>query len=83
MNSPFVIEQAKAFADRVQSGKADDAARVDLAIRMAYGRNATQAERDNVLAYLDSVQKKGQSRGYAWSSFCQTLLASAEFRYMP
>lgn len=83
MNSPFVLEQSKGFADRVLYWKdLDEGGRVDFAIRLAYGRTATTAERERVLRYLDETQKAGNSRQQAWLSFCQTLLASAEFRYV-
>jgi hypothetical protein len=83
MNSPFVLDQSRGFADRVLSLKEqDDGARVEFAIRLAYGRGATTAERERVLNYLQAEQKSGASRQAAWTSFCQTLLASAEFRYV-
>ena len=82
MNSPFVLAQAKSFAQRLLDAKdLDDAGRVDLAFRLALARTPTAQEREQVLAYLQGGQP-GQSRPGAWAAFCQTLLASAEFRYL-
>jgi hypothetical protein len=78
MNSPFVLEQAKALAERLQSAGGDDAARVDSAFRLALARPPSAAEREQVLGYLREMA--GSS--LAWTGFCQTLLASAEFRYL-
>jgi cytochrome c553 len=79
MNSPFVAEQAKATAERLlaKSDLADSAARADYAFRLVLCRPATGDERAATLAY---VQGCGDSPE-AWTNVCQTLFASAEFRY--
>jgi hypothetical protein len=79
MNSPFVAEQAKATAERLlaKSDLADDVSRVDYAFRLVLGRPANSDERTTTLAYL---QDCGASPA-AWTNICQTLFASAEFRY--
>ena len=79
MNNPFVAEQAKATADRLlaKSDLADHAARVDYAFNLVLCRPASADERAATLAY---VQACGDSRD-AWTNVCQTLFASAEFRY--
>jgi hypothetical protein len=82
MNSPFVLTQAKAFAERLLSAPGEDEeARVERAFRLAVSRLPTTAERAQVLAYLRELTE-GQGSAKAWASFCQTLLASAEFRYL-
>jgi hypothetical protein len=79
MNSPWVIEQSRHFAQRLLTDSAlDDAGRVDRAYRLALSRPAADAERARALAY---VQRLGGEEK-AWASFCQALLASAEFRYV-
>jgi hypothetical protein len=91
MNSPFVMEQADKLAERLHAQKdLDDAARIDLAYRLALSRGATTAEQSRVADYLkqyrdalkDNAKKGTDTELAAWSSFCQTLLASAEFRYV-
>ncbi|HEY7157350.1 MAG TPA: PSD1 and planctomycete cytochrome C domain-containing protein [Gemmataceae bacterium] len=79
MNSPWVVEQSRHFAQRLLTDAAlDDAGRVDRAYRLALARPAADAERARALAY---VQRLGGEEK-AWASFCQALLASAEFRYV-
>lgn len=85
MNSPFVIEQAKGLAQRVLAKTGDDADKINLAFRIALARNATDAEKQRVLAFLRELGDNPGSnvgRAGAWTAFCQTLLASAEFRYL-
>jgi hypothetical protein len=79
MNSPWVVEQAKVFAQRVLTDKGlDDAGRVDLAYRLALARPASDGEKAKALTYL---QQAGTGEK-AWAGFCQALFASAEFRYV-
>ena len=91
MNNPFVVETASQFASRLVAEQPDDAqARVQLAYRLALTREATSEEVDMVLAFIDSMKRKQQQSDVpedsvnqlAWSSFCQTLFASSEFRYI-
>ena len=75
INSPFAGAHAKAFAGRLQAYSSfDDAAKINQAYLIALGRPASAADTKRALAYL--------SEGNSWASFCQTLLASAEFRYI-
>jgi hypothetical protein len=84
MNSPFIAEQSKHLAQRLLAAQMDDAARVDLAYRLAYSRSATAAERERAVQYVQqSAQELGdKDPARAWASFCQALFASAEFRYL-
>jgi hypothetical protein len=91
MNSPFIIEQSRGLAERLLAVKdVDDAGRVDLAYRLALSRSATAQERSRVMEYLQatgenlSAREKNSATGRtaAWASFCQTMFASAEFRYL-
>lgn len=76
MNSPWVAEQARLLAQRVEAGAENDSARIDLAYRITLSRPATAGERERTLKYLAEAGTGG------WTNFCQTLLASAEFRYL-
>jgi hypothetical protein len=79
LNSPWVVEQAKSFAQRLLTEKSmDDAGRVDLAYRLALARPATEREKAKALTY---VQQAGANEK-AWTGFCQALFACAEFRYI-
>jgi hypothetical protein len=90
MNSPFVIEQSKLMAERLISDSSEDAIRADLAYMRALSRPATDAERDRLLSFVSEYQTDLKANGRttesarqaAWSSACQALFATAEFRYV-
>jgi hypothetical protein len=79
MNNPLVVELAGATAERLaaKSDLTSDAARVDYAFRLVLGRPATADEQAATLAYVQG----SEASTTAWTSVCQTLFASAEFRY--
>jgi hypothetical protein len=96
MNDPFVRQQAQALARRVlgRSGR-DDTAGIHLAYRLTLGRLAQPGEIKRARSYLADYQALAAKRSdstaadesadpgsAAWASFCQALLASAEFRYI-
>tara|TARA_R110002049_G_scaffold285698_1_gene466679 strand:+ start:57870 stop:60365 length:2496 start_codon:yes stop_codon:yes gene_type:complete len=93
MNDEFVMQTAATFAQRLlDEASIDDHARVRLAYRLSVGRKPTHNEIKQAIRYIDEMQsileaqktKKSESESQlqAWSSFCQTLFASSEFRYI-
>jgi hypothetical protein len=91
MNSPLVLDQAKATAQRLleDDRMADDGARVDYAFRLVLGRMPEGQQQADVIAFLKNYEaslpgdmQPEARRLEAWTSFCHTLLASAEFRYV-
>ncbi len=88
MNSPFVVEQSRALAQRLlAAADLDDPGRADLAYRLALSRPATEAERRRAVDFVQKTQGEisGRDKGgpaAAWAGFCQALFASAEFRYV-
>jgi hypothetical protein len=91
MNSPFVMEQAKGWAERLDKLSAtDDAARVKRAFIEAFGREPGEGELLRARAFLNdfneaTVEKQPDAaarKKLAWQAFCQALIASAEFRYL-
>jgi hypothetical protein len=83
LNDPFVRGQATALAERL-SRSTDHAERIDVAYRLALGRSATTKEIERAKRYVLGYQEESTSepKTAAWASFCQALLASAEFRYV-
>jgi mono/diheme cytochrome c family protein len=90
MNSPFVKDQAMAFADGLLKESGDDASRVRHAYLKAYGRPATGDEVGQALEYLSryeaalsqSEMDASKRRPRAWQSFCQVLFAASEFVFV-
>jgi len=89
MNSPFVIRQAEAAANRLRGENSDDNARIEAAYLRFLARSPTEPERSRAREFLanfvtgDATRKTGGDRhAAAWTAFCQALFASAEFRYL-
>jgi hypothetical protein len=91
MNSPFVLEQAEKMGRGLLTpNSGDEAARIKRAYQRAVSRPPTSQEQERAAGYLRdytaAVAADGASAGdaelAAWTSFCQTLLSSAEFRYV-
>ncbi|MEQ1826775.1 MAG: DUF1553 domain-containing protein [Pirellula sp.] len=82
LNSPFMVEQAKAFSARVHSEAADnDEARIKHAFLLAYSRPVTDIELELGLAYL-GIKSDDQNKLTRWEQYSQVLLAANEFMYL-
>jgi len=87
-NSEFVSEQASHAARRLLADKsvADDASRVDLAMRWVAGRGALDVEREEAIKLIDPIRKSEteikDKDVAAWATLFQALFATAEFRYL-
>jgi hypothetical protein len=91
MNSPFVLEQAKGWAERLDKLSAsDEAARVERAFIDAFGREPGEGELLRAKSFLNEFSEAAVAKEpdaaarkkLAWQAFCQALIASAEFRYL-
>jgi hypothetical protein len=85
LNSPFMVNQAKALAARLQRDDTDDAARIRKAYLLAYGRPAGDDEIQIGLGYVggkDSTEEAARNKLTRWERLAQALLASNEFMYI-
>ena len=83
LNSPFIRENAAAFAKRFQGTSAEPKERITAAYLIAFSRPPTAAEIARVESYLKTqAAARGGSADGALTTFCQALFASAEFRYV-
>ena len=83
LNSPFIQENAVAFAKRFQGTSADPKERITAAYLLAFSRPPTTAEIARAESYLKTqATQRGGSPESALTTFCQALFASAEFRYV-
>ncbi len=94
MNNPQAIATADAFAQRlsrIEVKKPGD--RIAAAFLLAYGRPPTADESTAMQAFFmhfteqamkgaSTDEARKQAQGKALSAFCQSLFASAEFRYL-
>lgn len=89
MNSPLVMQNARHAARRVLDTNEDRPQRVGHAYKLILGRPPSANERQRIDAFLkDSLSAGGAEQAdldlleSAWTTVCQSLLASAEFRYL-
>ena len=83
MNNPFVIRQSKGFASRVKQIDGNVSDQIEFLFLLAYARPPTSGESRASEALLRSYG--GQARSLSDSTLsvlCQSLFASAEFRYV-
>ncbi len=82
MNSPFVIEQAKALAARPEVASApSDAEKVAALYRIVFTRAPNDAERQVALDFVQSAQAASAPLS-AWEQLAQLLLLTNEFAYV-
>jgi hypothetical protein len=83
LNSPFVIETAKAFAARLQKEAGSDTERVQRAFSLAYGRPATAEESRLLEEFLQGKDADpSANRLTRWERLAQILIGSNEFMYV-
>ncbi len=85
LNSPLVLRQSEALAERIRASENDEAKRTILAYRLVLAREPTAMEvnRSNDFLRDFAGRESGTNPKHsAWSAFCQALFASAEFRYV-
>lgn len=90
MNNPFVLKLSEEMAKRVMKTEGlNPDGRLDLAYRLALGRTPNEEERYLIKEYLDDYRKSfaaakaGSDANLAsWTSVCQLLFQSAQFRYV-
>jgi len=73
MNDAFIVRQAEYFARRVAAMTDDPGQQIDQAVRLAFGRLPTQAERAMLLDYV---------RQYHLPAACRLLLNTNEFNFV-
>jgi cytochrome c553 len=80
LNSPFVHAQAKHTAVRILTEPDMNVEkRVAFVYRLLLGRPPREGERDVAVKY---VMNAGPQRADAWAALVQSLMASADFRYV-
>ncbi|QDS97654.1 DUF1553 domain-containing protein [Adhaeretor mobilis] len=93
MNSELVIEQAVAMAERLAEVSSSTSERIDLAFQWTLSRSPRADESRAARTFLKEFSRIDQDKQgnknkqgnqtSAWSAFCQSLFATAEFREIP
>ncbi len=81
LNDPFVHEQARAFAARIQKERPEDASRIERAYALALGRAPTSEEAATSLDFVSSTRAQLDEK-QAWESFARILFRLNEFVYV-
>jgi hypothetical protein len=89
MNDQFVHEQARGLAERL-STEDSDAARIDRAYLLLYGRPSSREEQESATEFLGRVRDKlaqmklspDQCQRQTWESFARAMFMSSEFIYL-
>ena len=83
MNSPFVVEQAKALAARVPQGEAtDDGERIAALYRLIFQRYPDSDEASTGRAFIVSAQAEPDAKLSPWDQYAQLLLLTNEAMYI-
>jgi hypothetical protein len=82
LNSPFVIEQARALTARQEAtAKERPVERIDALYRLIFGRSPLPKEREMSLAFVERSESKSNTLG-RWEMLAQVLLLSNEFAFI-
>ena len=81
LNSEFMVNQAKAFAARVEKAGKTDAERVSAAYRLAFGRTPDTQELAVAERFL-KLPPNSADKLTRWQQYAQALLASNEMMYV-
>ena len=81
MNSGFLDDLARGFAQRLLDGAVDDAERVELAYRLALTRPPHVDERRRMENFVSGYPESSRKPA-AWQGLCRVLMASNEFHYV-
>jgi len=81
LNSEFMANQAKAFAERIAKGATTEEGRVEFAYRVAFDRTPTTREKTLAVKFLQVPAAKDEKLT-RWQQYAQVLLASNEMMYV-
>ena len=82
MNSPFIVEQSAKTARRLGALSSDSAVIVQRAHGMILNRAPSDEELRGGVEFLKNFASSSSENASALAALCQTLFASAEFRYL-
>jgi hypothetical protein len=79
LNSPFMMQRADDFAERLRNEAPDDASRIERAYELLFGRAPSEDESHLAKKFLDVPDAECELR---WSQYAQVLLASNELLFL-
>jgi hypothetical protein len=82
MNNPFVIEQARQLAIRLQRSAKDDEARIWMAYALLFAREPGDDEMRLAREFLRETGAGAKAGMNGWEQLCQALLGTNEMLYV-
>ncbi len=85
LNNPFVIAQSEALARLVYQSSEDRSEQIQTLFRLVYSRDPRPSELAAIRSFIDTFEVDGDQRTRAvrtYVAICQSLFASADFRYV-
>src|SRR5262249_11908162 len=90
LNNSWLGEQARGMATRLIAEASDSRTRIQLACRMAWGREAAADESERMMDFLEKARQELSQTGCtanelelaSWTSYARVLLRSNEFVYL-
>ncbi len=79
LNSPFMVAQAEAFAQRLIDERSDFDTRLELAYQLCFSRSPHETELALAQQFLDCDEAESLTR---WTQFAQILFASNELQFV-
>ncbi len=80
MNSPFMVERAKAFSERLHREAANDRERIERAYRLLFSRSPSEEELQMGIRFLSGSSSRAELS--PWQQYGQVLMSSNEFMYV-
>jgi hypothetical protein len=85
LNDPYVIEQARVWAESTLAQPGDDVERVGRLFLSAFARRPSATELEHALAFLQQQRRRDEcapADRRAWADLCHMLLNTKEFIYI-
>lgn len=79
LNHPFVLEQCKLAAERLQQNGGTKETQLNAAYKQVLARTPSPKEKEICLQFLNSTEASGEN---PWTQVYQMLFASLDFRYL-
>jgi hypothetical protein len=85
INSPFVIEQSKLLAKRIQAYSKSESENINAAYKILFSRPPSTTELELAMFFLHASEENNDkpiNKMDRWERMAQALLASNEFMYI-
>ena len=85
MNDPFVVEQAKLWADRALKHASNVESKIDWMYQSAFARYPTEMEKQVAMEFLGSSSTASSDLAFErerWSHFAHALINTKEFIFL-